>query len=111
MMADILREAKPTIGLDKPPSEIRAACRALETGTASEAQQRRLWRFIVYELAGLNQIAFTLPAEESVQNWRAGCRYVGAYLESARLMPADDTPAPEPPARTATEAVRRRQRR
>ncbi len=109
-MTDILREAKPAIGLDKPPADIRAACRAFEAGMASEGQQRRLWRFIVYELAGLTQIAFALPAEESVQNWRAGCRYVGAYLDIARQMPVDDPPPPEPSARTAAERARRRNR-
>lgn len=109
-MTDLLRDPQPRVGIEKAPAEIRAACRALESGSASEGQQRRLWRFIVYELAGLNQVALTLPAESAVQNWRAGCRYVGAYLEAARLMPADDPPAPEPPARTATERVRRRDR-
>lgn len=109
-MTDILRELQPKIGLDKPPMDVRAAVAAVFNGVANAQQQIRFYRFVVYELAGVSQLTLALPAENSIQNWRAGCRYVGLYLEAARQMPADDPPPPEPPARTTTEQVRRRNR-
>lgn len=109
-MTDLLRDPKPAIGLDKPPVDVRAALVAVAGGVATSQQQIRAWRFIVFELCGLISVPMTLPAEESVQNWRAGCRYVGAYLEAARGLPADDPEPPMPPARTATEQARRRNR-
>ena len=109
-MTDLLRDPKPAIGLDRPPVDVRAAIVALAGGVATQQQQIRAWRFIIFELCGLISVPMALPAEESVQNWRAGCRYVGAYLEAARALPVDDQPPPEPPARTMTESVRRRQR-
>lgn len=106
-MTDLLRDAQPQIALDVPPVDVRAAARAMEAGTASAGQQQRLWRFIVAELCGLTQLPMALPGEASVINWRAGRRYVGCYLEAARLMPADDPPPPEQRPRTMTERVRR----
>lgn len=110
-MTDLLRVPKPTIAADKPPQDVRAAILAVANGVASSHQQIRFYRFVVYELAGIAQLEMALPAEESVQNWRSGCRYVGLFLEALRQLPADDPPPPEPPARTATETVRRRNRK
>lgn len=107
-MTDILREAKPSVGVDKPPVDVRAAIVAFAGGAASAQQQIRLWRFILHELSGVSLLNMALPAESAVQNWRAGCRYVGLYLEAARQMPVDDPSAPPPPARTMTERGRRR---
>lgn len=109
-MTDLLREPKPKIGLDRPPVDVRAAIVAIAGGVASSYQQIRFWRFVQVELCGVQSLAMALPAEESVQNWRAGLRYAGLFLEAARQMPADDPPSPEPAARTATERVRRRNR-
>jgi hypothetical protein len=108
MMVDLLRDPKPSVGIDKPPADIRAAARAMHEGAASADQQKRLYRFIVHELCGISQLALALPAEESVANWRAGCRYPGLYLEFVRAMPVDDPPPAPPPARTMTERARRR---
>lgn len=109
-MTDLLRDPRPRVGLDKPPLDVRAAARALYAGTATAAQQQRIYRFIVHELCGVSNIALTLPAEESVANWRLGSLYVGQYLEAARLMPEADPPPTEAPARTMTEKARRRTR-
>jgi hypothetical protein len=100
-----------TAAISKPPIDVRAAIVAVANGSASAQQQIRFYRFVVFELCGAMQLAMSLPAEESVQNWRAGLRHVGLYLEMARQLPADDPPPPEPPARTTSEQVRRRQRR
>jgi hypothetical protein len=110
-MTDLLRDLKPSSrAFAKPPIDVRAAIVAVSSGVASKTQQMRFWRFVVFELSGLMSPEMSLPAEESIQNWRAGLRYVGAYLEGARQLPSDPPAPSEPPARTATEKARRRQR-
>ena len=109
-MADFLREYKPSVVINKPPPDVRAAIVAVANGVASAQQQLRFWRFVVFELAGVSQLAMALPAEEAIQNWRAGCRYVGLFLEEMKRLPIDDPPPDEPPPRTMTERGRRRER-
>lgn len=107
-MNDHLRQIKPGMATDKLPAPERAALRALKAGKASAEQQQMAYRVIVHDICGILQIANAMPGEESVVNWRAGCRWPGLYIEAQILLPAEDDPPPEPPARTITEKVRRR---
>lgn len=104
-----LREIQPAPSIGKPPPEVRAAIRAWRAGTATESQQLRAYAYVVNELCGITQLHYAMPGEESVVNWRQGCRYVGLSIEiAAMLPPEDDNTPPEPPARTMTERARRR---
>lgn len=105
-----LRQIKPSLATDKPPPEVRAAIRAWHAGTANAEQQQRAYRYVVEELAGITQLTYAMPGEESVVNWRQGCRYVGLAIEAARLLPADEEKPPEPRPRTMTERVERRRK-
>lgn len=103
-----LRAISPKLDLDKPPAGVRAAVRAWKDGTATPEQQQRAYRYVVYWLAGVSRLEFALPGEESIVNWRQGCRFVGLQIEATADLVLDEAEPPEPPARTMTEKARRR---
>jgi hypothetical protein len=105
-----LREIKPQIASQVPPEDVRVAMRAWKAGTASAEQQRRAYAFVVDELAGINQIVNAMPGEESVVNWRQGCRYVGLQIEFAARVVVDKPEEAEPRPRTMTGRQGRRDR-
>ena len=104
-----LRQIQPSTAISVPRPEVRAAMRAWRAGTATAEQQKRAYSYVVYELAGIRQLTYAMPGEESVVNWRQGCRYVGLAIEAATELVIEEPTPPEPPARTMTERVRRQQ--
>ena len=105
---DHLREIKPQIASQLPPPDVRAAVRAWKAGKATAEQQRRAYSYVVDELAGVNQLVNAMPGEESVVNWRQGCRYVGLQVEFAAAVVVDEPAEAEPRPRTMTERQERR---
>lgn len=81
--------------------------RAWRDGVATAEQQKRAYAYVVYELAGIRQLHYAMPGEESVINWRQGCRYVGLAIEATAELVIEEQEPPLPPARTMTERVRR----
>lgn len=103
-----LRAIQPSTAIGAPPAEIRAAIRAWRDGSATAGQQKRVYAYVVYELAGIRQLHYAMPGEEAVVNWRQGCRYVGLAIEAAAELVIEAAKPAVPPARTMAERVRRK---
>ncbi len=106
-----LRAIKPQIASQLPPADVRAAMRAWKAKTATPEQQGRAYDYVVNELAGVNQIVNAMPGEESVVNWRQGCRYVGLQIEFAAAVVVDEPRDVETPLRTHESSAQRQERR
>ena len=93
------------------PRDIGRAIKAWKVGAANDEQQRMAYRFVVHTIAAINRPSFALPDEPSIMGWRQGRRFVGLQLETIAEAPmTDELPPPEPPPRTMTERVARRDR-
>jgi hypothetical protein len=76
---------------------------------AFKAENPVAYNFIVYELCGILKPAFATPGSAEYANWYNGRRYIGIQIDNIVTTPMRGVIAPPlPPARTITEAVRRR---
>lgn len=89
------------------PREMGRAVKAL----AADPRHKKAWGFILHQLCGLRRLSFrpgqANPAELMI--WFEGRRFVGEQLLRIAESPIDDETPAEPPARTITERVRRRE--
>jgi hypothetical protein len=90
------------------PQAAGTALKALKDRCATAEQQAIAYNFIVYELCGILKAAFALHGGPDAINWYNGRRFVGLQIENIATTPMDEPEIALPPARTITEAVRRR---
>lgn len=87
--------------------EIHRAVKALGSDPAHAVAVQ----FIIYQLCGRHRSSFLVgvpnPTESMV--WLEGRRYVGEMIARLIERPVEEKPVVQPPARSMTEKVRRRQ--
>lgn len=57
-----------------------AAMRAFRAGQADLAQQKMCWEFLLYRIAGINQMSYVQGSDRDTA-FNEGRRYVGGFME------------------------------